>query len=204
MKLTNEQILKACDYFQKHTKNLLASDLQLITESVCNAVMSNLHQVNPGFQISDKFLWNSVLVVNEKVAPYLNSELQKNWKIIQSFLYACVGQDVEKHYAHLSAIQDELNEFSKKHNLKTKFQLKTLYSGILDAHFDKPHNQLIYGEESGWGEHGSVSISQPTTYANLWFAAEHLYNHSKDAQNKVITNFISTKDGLVVIFDIEN
>lgn len=204
MKSEKSNILNAKQSFFDKTQNILSQVFQIQVESICDAVSHNLHKTVPGFQISDKFLWDSVINVKNNLIPYLNNELQTEWKIIEEYLYSCVGKDVEEYYRINSFVHEELDAFAKTHNLKTKFKLPNLKNGILDATLDKDYSHLFYTEDSGWGESGSVSLSGPISYANLWLAAEHLYIHSKDLKNNVITNFICTKNGLIVIFDVDD
>jgi hypothetical protein len=202
--MNNNEIFNAKQSFFNKTQNLFSQKFQNKIESVCDAVSHNLYKTVPGFQISDKFLWDAVTDLKKNVIPNLNSELQQEWKIIEDFLYYCVGKDVEEYYRINSAVDDELAAFAKKHNLKTKFKLRNLKNGILDLTLDKHYSHLFYTEASGWGELGSVSLSQPLNYANLWIAAENLYINSKDVKSNVITNFIYHNNQLIVIFDVDD
>lgn len=201
---TNQKLLNASQTFAQKTDKILSQKFHIQVETVCDAVAHNIHKVVPGFQISDKFLWAAVLSVKQEVIPHLNIELQDTWKIIEDFLYECVGKDVEAHYKSLEEIQKELDDFALKHNLQTKFGLKPLHHGILSSIYKTNHTDFMYGDESGLGETSSVNIPSPTTYGNLWIAAEQLYKNSQDFQSKVITNFINKADGLMVIFDTEH
>ena len=203
MNTKKDAIRNSNNVFFNNINKILTSQLLTQVETVNDAVEYNLLKTHEEYKISDFFLWQSVMIVHKEISPLLNEELNTHWQTIYQFLYDCIGKNVEKnHQTNIDAF-DEIIKFRNKNNLKTKFNLPNVKPSILFEKFPRSHNHLIYTESSGWGEPSSVSISPQATYADLWIAAEHLYFNSKDLQNKVLVNFISTNEGLVAVFDIE-
>lgn len=59
---TNQKLLNASQTFAQKTDKILSQKFHIQVETVCDAVAHNIYKVVPGFQISDKFLWEACSV----------------------------------------------------------------------------------------------------------------------------------------------
>lgn len=202
--MTEQKIRNAANVFRNQILPLLSHKLHTEVETVCDAVGHNLVATVAGFQINDKFLWTSVLHIQDHLIPVLSDEFKNEWGIIYDFLYERIGRDVENHYQEMKRVTETVDNFRKKNNLKTKWGIAFNNENFLHTIYPQSSNFLIYNESSGWGNPSTVALTPNATYGDIWIAANSLYINSGDTMSKVIKSIQPTSDGLVVIFDIEN
>lgn len=205
--VNKEQIQQAEKSFKRSTLPLLSPALLVNVETVCDAVSNYLFNKHKGFKTSEKMIWSCVTNTKEKLVPFLNAELQKDWQIMENFLLECFGKNVIENLLKLEKSHQIINEFRQKHKLYSFWNLGLTDEDILNKPYPSPKSKLSYTESSGWGQPSCVNLPQNPTYGDLWIAADSLFRHSGDPQNNSIISFNVekehlTEERLVVYFDI--
>lgn len=177
--------------FQDDIGDIVSEDLLSCLYSVIDGVYANVVSHQPGYQISDLYIWNNVLRMEKDLIPKLSKEYQDLWKSIRDFLWENVGVDVVAEQNRVKSQDALLDEMRVKHNLITYWSVRKGGQPFdLNELVPAGWKSVAYTVESANGHTGSLPIPANTTYLELWKMTDELVRKSEDTHHVFIEGFI--------------
>lgn len=158
-------------------------------------------------EVSIVYVWRSAEEFNKRIVC-ANEEIRKNWSMIYEFLKNDLAKEaIEKEKERQSKEENKWETLAK---IQEENKLETVWStdiprndkGEIDFRipYQIPNVQrMIYGTNSGWGNHNYVSLPESPTYLDVYKAANKVIEKSGDTHHIFIEGFHVEGNTLTVI-----
>lgn len=191
----NVSLTKKIEALQNTYNPFLSESVKDDLEIVCQSVIHEKIQARPGFQSSDKFVWDIAKKLDEKWKPLISAEWAKVWEEIMNFLQVAIGNDVEAVEAQKENAFDHWENLRLKNNFITYWSVRGSRDLIIDITkevFPVQMKSISYHpNHSGNGHSGTIELPENATYFDVWSAIDKLTVASGDHHHVFIERVVN-------------